>query len=119
MNLYSTDDAPQIDRIPALDPDAVSGDRYDRLSELLLGNGDAEAGTGRNPEPSVLPPRCVVGKRRVVVTVEVRRREQELGARAAGGMRDRRRRDVAAPRIFERHRDAERFAEIAHLFRLR
>ena len=47
------------------------------------------------------------------------RREQELGRRAVGQVRDGGRRDVAAPAVLERHGDAQRHAQVAGLPGLR
>ncbi len=76
--------------------------------------GDVEA--ARRPflrcgAPSAMRPRDVA--------VEVGRGEQELRRRAVRQVRDRGRHDVAAPAVFERHRDPERHAQVAGLLRLR
>jgi hypothetical protein len=84
-----------------------------RLAQHVRAGADAQAGSGGGCHPTVDAPQRPVRDAHRDVTVEVGRREQQLGRRAVSQVGERRRHDVAAPAVLQRHGNAQRHAQVA------
>src|SRR6185369_12557081 len=79
---------------------------------------DPEARLHRSGHPAVLPLRSPLSSAHRHIAVEVGGGEAQVFRRRVGEVGDGGRGDVAAPTVFDRHRDAEGDAEVADLPRL-
>src|SRR5687768_4611199 len=90
-------------------------DGHRALAEHIHPGTDAEAGRFWCSHAAVDALWRAIGDADGHVAVEVGGAEKEFRWRALREVRDGRRRDIATPRILERHRDAHAYTEIAGL----